>query len=154
MESSSKKAKKFNYSYWDFINQIKIDCRKLNLFITIRNKDVLNNKTYQEYLNWDAYKKYLLSLIDNKDIFNVKESIIYSSALGIDYQDFNIEPTDNNINKNNFSYYYFANMFLFDEIHSSTEKTINNSNASSDNFNSFSSGSSFTGGGGGGSGAF
>lgn len=88
------------------------------------------------------------------DIFNIKESIIYSSALGINYQDFDIEPIDNNINKNNFSYYYFTNMFLFEEIHSSTEKTINNSNNSNDSFNNFSSGSSFTGGGGGGSGAF
>lgn len=154
VERSSKKAKEFNNSYWDFINQIRIDCRKLNFFITIRDKEVLNNTTYQEYLKWNAYKKYLLSLIDNKDIFNIKESIIYSSALGINYQDFDIESTDNNINKNNFSYYYFTNMFLFDQIHSSTEKAINNSNNSNDSFNNFSSGSSFTGGGGGGSGAF
>ncbi|MDY2630235.1 MAG: DUF2207 domain-containing protein [Clostridium sp.] len=154
VERSSKKAKKFNNSYWDFINQIRIDCGKLNLFITIRDKEVLNNNTYQEYLKWNAYKKYLLSLIENKDIFNIKESIIYSAALGINYQDFDIEPTENNINKNNLSYYYFTNMFLFDEIHSSTEKTINNSNNSNDSFNNFSSGSSFTGGGGGGSGAF
>ena len=154
VERSSKKAKKFNNSYWDFINQISIDCRNLNLFITIRDKEVLNNNTYQEYLKWNAYKKYLLSLIDNKDIFNIKESIIYLSALGINYQDFDIESTDNNINKNNFSYYYFTNMFLFNQIHSSTEKTINNSNYSNDSFNNFSSGSSFTGGGGGGSGAF
>lgn len=153
VENSSKKAKKFNNSYWDFINQIRIDGRRLNLFTTIRDKEVLNNKIYEEYLKWNAYKKYLLSLTENKDIFNIKESIIYSSALGINYQDFEIEPNDNNINKNSFSYYYFTNMFLFDQIHSSTENTINNNN-NNNSFNNFSSGSSFTGGGGGSSGAF
>ena len=152
VEKSSKKAKKFNNFYWDFINQIRIDCRKLNLFITIRDKEVLNNKTYEEYLKWTAYKKYLLSLIENKDIFNIKESIIYSAALGINYHDFDIEPKYNDINKNTFSYYYFTNMFLFDQIHSYTENTTSNSN--NNDFNNFSSGSSFTGGGGGGSGAF
>ncbi|MCF0149530.1 MAG: DUF2207 domain-containing protein [Clostridium sp.] len=152
VEKSSKKAKKFDNSYWDFINQIGIDGRNLNLFTTIRNKEVLNNETYDKFLKWQAYKNHLLSLLNHKDIFNIKESIIYSAALGINYEDFDIDLKDNSINQNDYCYYYFNNMFLFNQIHSSTEKTINNSNNSS--YNDFSSGSSFTGGGGGGSGAF
>ncbi|MDU5107538.1 DUF2207 domain-containing protein [Clostridium sp.] len=152
VEKSTRKAKRFNNSYYDFINQIDIDGRRLNLFTTIRNKEVLNNEAYNEFLKWQAYKNHLISLLEKKDLFNIKESIIYSSALGIDYEDLDIEFKDNNNNKNNYCYYYFNNMFIFNQIHSSAENTINESNDSS--FNNFSSGSSFTGGGGGGSGAF
>ncbi len=154
VNNSSKKAKKFNNSYWDFINQIRIDGRKLNLFTTIRNKEVLNNEAYNEFLKWQAYKNHLLSLIAHKDIFNIKESIVYASALGINYEDLDFEFEDTTNNNNNV-YYYCTNMFLFDQIHSSAENTINDSNNSSTtSFNDFSSGSDFSGGGGGGSGAF
>lgn len=156
VENSTKRAKKFNNSYWDFINQIRIDGKKLNLYTKIRDKEILNNEAYDQYLKWSAYKKYLLSLIENEDIFNIKESIIYSSALGISYNDLDINPKESNIYENNYYYYYMNNIFLFNQIHSSTENTINkDSNISgNDSFSSFSSGSSFTGGGGGGSGAF
>ncbi|MDV4152759.1 DUF2207 domain-containing protein [Clostridium sp. AL.422] len=156
IENSSKKAKKFNNSYWDFINQIRIDGRRLNLYTTIRDKEVLNNEAYDQYLKWDAYKKHLLSLIENKDILNIKESIIYSSALGIDYIDLDIYPKENTINQNSYYYFYMNNYLLFDKIHSSTEEKISNSsnNGGNNSFNSFSSGSSFNGGGGGSSGGF
>lgn len=156
VENSSKKAKKFNNSYWDFINQIRIDGRRLNLYTTIRDKEVLNNEAYDKYLKWDAYKKHLLSLIESKDILNIKESIIYSSALGIDYIDLDIYPKENNINPNSYYYFYMNNYFLFDKIHSSTEEKISNSsnNGGDNSFSSFSSSSGFNGGGGGSSGGF
>ena len=156
IENSTKKAKKFNYSYWDFINQIRIDARRLNLYTTIRNKEVLNNEAYDQYLKWSTYKNHLLSLIENKEIMNIKESIIYSTALGINYYTLDISPKVSTFMKNNYYYCYMNNLIIFDEIHSSTESIINNSNNSNSNnsFNDFSSGGGFDGGGGGSSGAF
>lgn len=168
IKNSQKAAKKFNNSYWDFINEVKLNGRSHNYYINIKNKEVLNNESYDEYLKWSAYKRYLLSLIDNKNIDNIKESIIYAPALGINYYDLNINPEDINqvsINRNNFDTtfysYYMTNLFLFNEIHNSANQNYsndtnfnNNMDFSSNSFNDFSSGGGFSGGGGGDSGAF
>ena len=155
------KSVAFNDDYFDFINAIEIDCKNLKFFTEIRGKKVLTNEAYQQYLKWKAYKNNLLSLIKNREIFNVKESIIYSSSLGIDYYDLDINK--NSKNKSNiyqddyyYYYYYMNNMLLFDEIKHSSDKIINenSSNSGSDSYSDYSSGSSYSGGGGGGSGAF
>lgn len=168
VDESKNISKNFYNSYWDFINEIRLNGKFHNYYITIKNKEVLNNDAYNEYLKWCAYKKYLLSLINNKDINNIKESIIYASALGISNYDLEMDLTDskenysydNNFN-NTFYSYYIANTFLFNEIHNIADNNYNdNSNFnngldfSNNSFNDFSSGGGFSGGGGGDSGAF
>ncbi|WP_411167705.1 DUF2207 domain-containing protein [Clostridium sp. MB05] len=161
-------AKNFHNSYWDFINEIRLNGRSNNYYINIKDKEVLTNDAYNEYLKWFAYKKYLLSLINSKNISNIKESIIYASALGISYYDLEIDPKDikdNSLFDNNFNTsfysYYMTNAFLFNEIHNSTNNNYNNNSNfnnsmdfSNNSFNDFSSGGGFSGGGGGDSGAF
>lgn len=168
INDSKKAAKKFNNSYWDFINEIRLNGRSHNYYISIKNKEVLNNDAYNEYLKWSAYKKYLLSLINNKSIDNVKESIIYAPALGISYYDLEMDPNDLNGNSLyddgfNPTFYscYMANAFLFNEIYNSVNDNYNNDSNfnngmdfSNNSFNDFSSGGGFSGGGGGDSGAF
>lgn len=167
--SNSKKAtKKFNNFYWDFINEIRLNGRSNNYYIIIKDKEVLSNDAYNEYLKWCAYKKYLLSLINNKSIDNIKESIIYASALGISHYDLEMDlndlngnsPYDNNFNTTFYSS-YMANTFLFNEIYNTANDNYNkdsNFNSgmdfSNNSFNDFSSGGDFSGGGGGDSGAF
>ncbi|MPL99134.1 hypothetical protein SDC9_45349 [bioreactor metagenome] len=168
VDESKNIAKNFYNSYWDFINEIRLNGKLHNYYIIIKNKEVLSNDAYNEYLQWCAYKKYLLSLIDNKDINNIKESIIYASALGISNYDLEMDLTDskenysydNNFN-NTFYSYYITNAFLFNEIHNIADNNHNsNSNFnngldfSNNSFNDFSSGGGFSGGGGGDSGAF
>lgn len=168
VDESKNIAKNFHNSYWDFINEIRLNGRLHDYYITIKNKEVLSNDAYNEYLRWCAYKRYLLSLIDNKDIDNIKESIIYASALGISNYDLEMDLSDskenysydNNFN-NTFYSYYITNAFLFNEIHTTADNNYNsNSNFnngldfSNNSFNDFSSGGSFSGGGGGDSGAF
>ncbi|EOR20003.1 hypothetical protein A500_19104 [Clostridium sartagoforme AAU1] len=168
VDESKNIAKNFYNSYWDFINEIRLNGKLHNYYIIIKNKEVLSNDAYNEYLQWCAYKKYLLSLIDNKDTNNIKESIIYASALGISNYDLEMDLTDskenysydNNFN-NTFYSYYITNAFLFNEIHNIADNNHNsNSNFnngldfSNNSFNDFSSGGGFSGGGGGDSGAF
>ncbi|WP_275373097.1 DUF2207 domain-containing protein [Clostridium tertium] len=168
IKNSQKATKKFNNSYWDFINEIRLNGRAHNYYINIKDKEVLNNDAYNEYLKWSAYKKYLLSLIQSKSIDNIKESIIYAPALGISHYDLEIDPTSlngNSLNYNDFNHTfynsYMANVFLFNEIHSLTNNNHNsdsnfnnNMDFGNNSFNDFSSGGGFSGGGGGDSGAF
>ena len=168
IKNSQKATKKFNNSYLDFINEIRLNGRAHNYYINIKDKEVLNNDAYNEYLKWSAYKKYLLSLIQSKSIDNIKESIIYSPALGISHYDLEIDPTSlngNSLNYNDFNHTfynsYMANVFLFNEIHNLTNNNHNsdsnfnnNMDFGNNSFNDFSSGGGFSGGGGGDSGAF
>ncbi|WP_291653839.1 DUF2207 domain-containing protein [Clostridium sp.] len=168
IQNSQKRAKKFNNSYWDFINEVRLNGRSHNYYISIKNKEILNNDAYNEYLKWSAYKKYLLSLIKTKSIDNIKESIIYAPALGISYYDLEMDLNDlngDNLSNNGFNptFYscYMANAFLFNEIYNSANYNYNNDSNfnnsmdfSNNSFNDFSSGGDFSGGGGGDSGAF
>lgn len=171
VEDNKEFSKKFYNSYWDFINEIRLNGRFQEYYINIKDIEVLNNHAYSEYLKWSAYKKYLLSLINSKEIYNIKESIIYAPALGIDYYDLEINLDDsddfedssnfyNNLNPT-FYNYYMTNIFLFNEIYNLTDDYYDNSSNfdnsidfSNNSFNDFSSGSDFSGGGGGDSGAF
>ncbi|WP_195430808.1 DUF2207 domain-containing protein [Clostridium sp. D46t1_190503_E9] len=166
INNSQKVAKKFNNSYYDFINEVKQNGKSHNYYISIKNKEVLNNDAYNEYLKWSAYKKYLLSLINTENIDNIKESIIYAPALGISHYDLDIDtPNGDSLSNNNFNHTFYScymtNLFLFNEIHNSVNENygndtnFNNSmDFSNNSFNDFSSGGDFSGGGGGDSGAF
>ena len=120
------------------------------LYIKIKGHEVLTNEFYNEKLQWEAYKTYLLKLAAN-DFKMTLESpdypFIYGPALNI--LDEKIEKLvslmpKNNLTTNAYITNYFAYNMLFTSL--STDSASSSSNISS--------GSSFSGGGGGGSGAF
>ena len=157
IENNLKESKKFKNSYYDFINEVRLNGSSLNYYITIKGREVLNNETYMEYCQWQSYKNYIL-YDTNKENIDVRDLLIYSSALGLKNSQITDLISENNLDRGYdpfFSYYFAYNMIFFNDIRTSAESLIDQNNASNnDSYSSFSSGGGFSGGGGGGSGAF
>lgn len=151
---------------------VKKEAKNLGFFVKIEEKPILSNEYYDLKLKWLAYKKYLLSYVDNKtmnsnqnkdSIENIDEILIYSSVL-IGSKN-KLEKLLDSINDfdyanssfdNDFFYYYYpfymTNYSMWYKI--SHEANYDYSSGDGGGFGGFSGGSSFSGGGGGGSGAF
>ncbi|VYT64398.1 Uncharacterised protein [Clostridium tertium] len=157
LENNLKESQKFKNSYYDFINEVRLNGRALNYYITIKGREVLNNDIYRQYCEWQAYKNYLL-YDTNKENVDIRDLLIYSFALGIKDSQIKELISEDSLNRSYdpfFNYYFVYNMIFFNDIKNSAESLIDKNNASNnDSFSSFSSGGGFSGGGGGGSGAF
>ncbi|NLP29351.1 MAG: DUF2207 domain-containing protein [Clostridia bacterium] len=155
---------KRSYSNWE--NIIKREARELGFYVSIENRRILSNVYYDEKLKWLAYKKYLLTFVNNtsrEEVDRIDEVLIYASVLIAN--DNQLEKLVDRVNNsyhprnrynNNFFYYYYpffmANHTMWDGINYDIDRVSTSDDGSG--FGGFSSGSSFTGGGGGGSGAF
>lgn len=159
-------------SSWE--NIIKQEAVNLSFYTTIENRQILNNKYYNEQLKWLAYKRYLLGHIQNnqdlKPISNVDEALIYASVLGIGTGGLEnlLERVKDQEHDEHHSYYYnsympffIANYYLWNGINDNMYRD-NDSNSNGGGFTGgdgggfggFSDGGGFSGGGGGDSGAF
>lgn len=174
--SSRADALKFKdcFSEWEYL--IKEEAEELNFYTTIEGRKILNNKTYNEWLKWLAYRQYLIRCLISDGqtitISNIDEALIYASALEISeihsekfsrkIDDLSYKASDTYpydvYNNNSF---FLMNLNMWDNIddnvrHNTIDNNNNNNNSGGNDggFGGFSGGGDFSGGGGGDSGAF
>ncbi|NLZ48101.1 MAG: DUF2207 domain-containing protein [Clostridiales bacterium] len=149
-----------------FDQTVKREAKELGFYVNIENKTILSNEYYDEKLKWKAYKKYLMSYVNRKNmepIESIDEMLIYASVLIGSQNQLkklldsvnNSVYSSNSFNDNLFYYYYpffMTNYSLWGGINYEANKDY--SSGDGGGFGGFSSGSDFGGGGGGGSGAF
>lgn len=181
--SSRSGALTFKNQFSDWERIIQQEGSDLGFYTNILGKQVLSNKYYDEQLRWLAYKKYLLSQIDNNTdssvIENLDDALIYAEALelGADplerlsqklnsYSTYDGDTYDHNIYHQNMNYFYpffFMNLHMWDNINHSIDQNSGSSDSGGTSgftggdggsFGGFSDGGGFSGGGGGDSGAF
>lgn len=179
--SNMKGALDFKNQFSEWENILSKEGSTLGFYTIIHGKQVLTNRYYDEQLKWLAFKRFLVSHMDNISdstvIENLDDSLIYAQTLKIgsdklksfsnklnNYSSYDGDIYNHNLyNQNMYQYYpfFFMNMHMWDDINNHI-----NQNSSSDSgtsgftggdggsFGGFSDGGGFSGGGGGDSGAF